>query len=217
MYCRKCGCDLGNTQRDICPACAQRAEDQNVAPATDGLLSKRLLFIGGVLAVCLSAYFVQSLLCSHSGCFYPRVGGGKYCRQHTCMYRGCTNYASGGYCFLHDQDATDDDGDSGSNDTITGGTLGQNNALSRARSYLNLDSGFSQEGLIDQLEFEGFTESEAEWAVERCGANWNEQAEIKARRYLDMGGFSRKRLSDQLEFEGFTSSQIAYALDAVGY
>ena len=75
---------------------------------------------------------------------------------------------------------------------------------------------FSASGLKDQLEYEGYTSSEAEYAVEHCGADWNEQAKLKAKEYLDVMSFSRSGLIDQLEYEGFSYSQASAAATAVG-
>ena len=94
-------------------------------------------------------------------------------------------------------------------------TRGEQNALNRANDYLEFMS-FSRSGLIDQLEFEGYTTSEAEYAVDNCGADWDEQAVLKAEEYLDFMSFSRSGLIDQLEFEGFTYDQASAAATAVG-
>ena len=61
----------------------------------------------------------------------------------------------------------------------SGITNGQKNALDRAKSYLRY-SAFSREGLIGQLEFEDFSHQDAVYAVDHCGANWNEQARCRA-------------------------------------
>jgi len=50
----------------------------------------------------------------------------------------------------------------------SGGTTSQNQALQKARSYLNA-MAFSYEGLIDQLEYEGFTYSQAVYGVNAVG------------------------------------------------
>ena len=94
-------------------------------------------------------------------------------------------------------------------------TRGEQNALNRANDYLEFMS-FSRSGLIDQLEFEGYTTSEAEYAADNCGADWDEQAVLKAEEYLDFMSFSRSGLIDQLEFEGFTYDQASAAATAVG-
>jgi len=95
-------------------------------------------------------------------------------------------------------------------------TIGEKNALSKALSYLKY-SAFSYSGLIDQLEFEGYTYEEAKYGVDNCEADWNEQAALKAQSYLDYSAFSREGLIDQLEFEGFTKAQAEYGVQVVGY
>lgn len=95
-------------------------------------------------------------------------------------------------------------------------TLGMENALESAFAYLD-SSSFSKSGLIKQLKFEGYSQSEAEYAVSQCGANWNEQAAKTAQSYLDSSNFSRSGLLKQLEFEGFSYSQALYGVEAVGY
>lgn len=89
---------------------------------------------------------------------------------------------------------------------------GMRNALQSAKDYLDAMS-FSRKGLIEQLEYEGYSSSEAEYAVEHCGADWSEQACDMARDYLEVMAFSRSSLIEQLEFEGFTHSQAVYGVD----
>ncbi len=89
------------------------------------------------------------------------------------------------------------------------------NAMSRADSYLR-SSAFSHDGLVDQLEYEGFSHSDAVYAADNCGANWNEQALKKAKSYLNSSAFSKSGLTEQLEYEGFTSSQAKYGVDNCG-
>lgn len=95
-------------------------------------------------------------------------------------------------------------------------TLGQKNALASAHSYLNYTS-FSYSGLIKQLEFSGFTNDEAVYAADNCGADWNEQAAKSAKQYLDYTSFSREGLISQLEYSGFTHEQAEYGVSSVGY
>jgi hypothetical protein len=92
-------------------------------------------------------------------------------------------------------------------------TPGESNARESASSYLNF-SNFSRTGLIDQLEFEGFTPAEAEYGVDAVGADWNEQAAGSAESYLDFSAFSRSGLVDQLEFEGFTAAEAEFGVAA---
>lgn len=98
----------------------------------------------------------------------------------------------------------------------TGATLGQKNALSKAGTYLKI-MAFSYQGLMDQLIYEGFSEDEAKYAADNCGADWYEQAAKKAKSYLEFMSFSKSGLIDQLEFEGFTNDQATYGAEAVGY
>lgn len=95
-------------------------------------------------------------------------------------------------------------------------TFGEQNALKKAHSYLN-SMAFSYTGLIKQLQFEGFSKSEATYGADNCGANWNEQAAKKAQSYINAMSFSKSGLIKQLEFEGFTKSQAQYGAKAVGY
>ncbi|MBQ9802366.1 MAG: Ltp family lipoprotein [Clostridia bacterium] len=103
----------------------------------------------------------------------------------------------------------DDDGDDDDDD---GTTMGERMALETAKNYLRT-MGFSKQGLIEQLEFEGYTTSEATYAVEHCGANWKEQAVKVAKNYLSMMSFSKQGLIEQLEFEGFTEEEAAYGVE----
>ena len=53
--------------------------------------------------------------------------------------------------------------------------------------------------------------------VNNCGADWKEQAVLKAQSYLDVMPFSREGLIDQLEYEGFTHNEAVYGVDHSGY
>ena len=95
-------------------------------------------------------------------------------------------------------------------------TIGEKNALSKAKSYLKY-SAFSKEGLIEQLEYEGYSHEEAVYGVDNSEADWNKQAVLKAKAYLEYSAFSREGLIEQLEYEGFTKEQAEYGVEAVGY
>lgn len=94
-------------------------------------------------------------------------------------------------------------------------TIGQKNALRSAKNYLDV-MAFSYSGLIKQLEFEKYSHSDAVYAADNCGANWNEQAVKSAKNYLDVMSFSRDGLIDQLKFEGFTHEQAVYGVEQNG-
>jgi hypothetical protein len=104
-----------------------------------------------------------------------------------------------------------------------GPTASQQQALDAAQSYLNLGSGFSRQGLIDQLDSQygnKFSVADATWAVDHSGADWNAQAVMAAKGYMALGtGFSRASLIDQLTSaygSKFTYAQASYAADQVG-
>ena len=94
-------------------------------------------------------------------------------------------------------------------------TKSQQNACKAAQSYLKSQS-FSYSGLIKQLEFEKYSNEDATFAVDHCGADWNEQAAKTAQSYLKTMSFSRGELIDQLVFEGFSTEQAEYGVNSVG-
>jgi len=80
------------------------------------------------------------------------------------------------------------------------------------------DDGFRcYYGLIDQLEYEGFTTEQATYGADNCGADWYEQAALSAKEYLDFNSFSREGLIDQLVYVGFTQDQAVYGVTQNGY
>ncbi|MDG2210968.1 MAG: Ltp family lipoprotein [Acidimicrobiales bacterium] len=95
------------------------------------------------------------------------------------------------------------------------GTVSQQQAAQSAQDYLNYSS-FSRSGLIDQLEYEGFSTADATYGVDAQNADWNAQAAQSAQDYLNYSSFSRSGLIDQLMFEGFTREQAIYGVNAVG-
>ena len=94
-------------------------------------------------------------------------------------------------------------------------SFGQANALVSAKNYLSF-THFSYEGLRDQLEYEGFTADECQYAIDNCDADWNEQALGDAKDYLDSSAFSYEGLRQQLDYEEFTAEQCQYAIDNCG-
>jgi hypothetical protein len=76
----------------------------------------------------------------------------------------------------------------------------QNNAVRAANQYINM-TGFSRDGLINQLSSDagdGFEISDATVAVDSLNIDWNQQAVKSAKQYLNMMGFSCKGLIEQL-------------------
>lgn len=96
-----------------------------------------------------------------------------------------------------------------------GATLGEKNAAGSAIQYLNF-TAFSYDGLVQQLEFEGYSHEEAIYGVDNSGADWYEQAVLSAKNYLDFTAFSYKGLIQQLEYEGFTNDEAVHGADSCG-
>ena len=94
-------------------------------------------------------------------------------------------------------------------------TVNQKNARQKAEQYLDY-SAFSRQGLIEQLEYEGFSNTDAEYGTDAINADWREQAALKAKEYLDYSSFSRQGLIDQLVYEGFTQKQAEYGVSTTG-
>ena len=96
-------------------------------------------------------------------------------------------------------------------------------AIASAQSYLDLGSGFSYQSLLSQLTSNygnGFSASDAKFAISYLKPDWNAQAVEAAHGYLKLGtGFSRSSLIQQLTSSygnGFTQSQAEYAVSKTG-
>ena len=94
-------------------------------------------------------------------------------------------------------------------------TAGQAQARQSAEAYLDY-SAFSRKGLIEQLEYEGFSTKDATYGTDAQDANWNDQAALSAKQYLDMSSFSRQGLIEQLQYEGYTVEQATFGVTKVG-
>lgn len=89
------------------------------------------------------------------------------------------------------------------------------NAVRSAKAYLQT-SGFSAQGLVGQLKYEGYSTSDAQYGVRHSGANWYRQAVRVAKAYLQTGPFSRSGLIHQLVYEKFTYAQAVYGVRKTG-
>ena len=98
---------------------------------------------------------------------------------------------------------------------FAGGTEAQQDAMASAVDYIN-QMAFSRDWLIAQLVADGVDSNDAAWAVDHCGADWNEQAYKKAEEYLKLTSFNHKDMVDQLLFEGFTADQAEYGATKAG-
>ena len=101
-------------------------------------------------------------------------------------------------------------------------SVAEQQAVESAQSYLNLGSGFSAESLLNQLTSSagsGFTNANAEFAINYLKPDWDAQAVEAAKGYLNLGGFSHDSLIQQLTSnygDGFTLAQAEYAVAKVG-
>jgi hypothetical protein len=95
-------------------------------------------------------------------------------------------------------------------------------AVEAAKGYLTMGTGFSEQGLLSQLTSSagsGFTQAQAEYAINNLHPDWNAQAVEAAKGYMQIGGFSRASLIEQLTSSfgsGFTEAQAEYAANKVG-
>lgn len=97
----------------------------------------------------------------------------------------------------------------------TGETAAQSNARRAAENYLDV-MAFSRSGLIEQLQYEGYSKGDATYAVDALSVDWKEQAAKKAQEYLNTMPFSRSSLLDQLMFEGFSTAEAQYGVSQSG-
>jgi len=86
-------------------------------------------------------------------------------------------------------------------------------ALNRALGFIeDEDDGYSYIGLIDILEFAGYSHEDAVYAADNCGADWNQEAVESAENYLSFLDFSSKEdLIEFLTIGGYTTEQAEYA------
>lgn len=91
-------------------------------------------------------------------------------------------------------------------------TIGEQNALTKAIAYIN-SSDFSETKLRSQLEFEGFTTEEIDYAMDIVPADYDLEASNRAYIYYTTQNLSKERIRTQLEYEGYTEDQINYAIN----
>lgn len=96
---------------------------------------------------------------------------------------------------------------------VSSATLGEQNALKSAKSYMNYSS-FSRQGLIEQLEYEGYTHEEAVFGADNGQFDWKEAAAQSAQSYMKYSGFSYQGLLDQLLYEGYTQEEAIYGVES---
>jgi len=98
--------------------------------------------------------------------------------------------------------------------------LAVRNAIRSAQQYLDLGSGFSRLGLIAQLSSSavGFPQDVATQAVDSLNEDWNAQAVLAAKDYMNLEAFSCSGLVGQLSSSAvqFTLTEAQYGAKQVG-
>lgn len=101
-------------------------------------------------------------------------------------------------------------------------TASQQQAVQAAQGYLSDGAGFSAESLDQQLTSSagnGFSQADAQFAINYLNPNWDAQALDAAQGYMSDGeGFSASSLTQQLTStygNGFTNAQATYAVNKV--
>ena len=97
-----------------------------------------------------------------------------------------------------------------------GAGIPQEAALQAAKQRL-AQKPCSYQGLVRHLQAEGFSLSNAAYAADHCGADWDRQAVRCVRLYLSERPFPLRRLIERMMKEGFTEAQARYGASKNGY
>ena len=200
VKCPECGRENVSSTAKSCPGCGynikayyEEEQQKEVVSTTVASTNKiNVKAIIGVAVACIVIFCIYyfSTRCAFDGCTEKRTENSKYCEYHS-----LSNSYGSSYDYVP--------------------KTGNAGAKEKAESYLN-SSAFSYTGLIHQLEYEGFSESEAKYGADNCGANWKNQALKKTKSYLNSSAFSYSGLQHQLEYEGFTQDEVKYGVDNCG-
>ncbi len=99
-------------------------------------------------------------------------------------------------------------------------SLEEQHAVRTAKDYLSCEHlSYSRKGLLEQLEYEGYSAAASELAVDSLVVDWKEQAAKSAKHYMSCEylTFSPKGLIEQLEYNGYTPEEAQYGAKSVGY
>lgn len=110
--------------------------------------------------------------------------------------------------------SSDDDTSSSFTDDYSALDYESQNCYDQAMSYLDF-MAFSRNGLIQQLQYEGYTDnaiSNALDLLEKYYVSWDTEAVKKAQEYMETFSFSQQRLYEQLIHDGFTEEQANYGV-----
>lgn len=207
IKCPECGRENVSEHAYNCPNCGYPINPNVIKPNTSETvintskktnMQKRIIVFAfiSIIIFLLCFAFYKASRCKYPGCHNSRLKSEDYCSKH--YYKKTNSYSN--YSSIY---------------TTENITTGNEGAVNKAKSYLK-HTAFSYSGLIDQLEYEGFSHSEATYGADHCNADWDEQAVSSAKSYLSHTAFSYSGLIDQLEYEGFTESQAQHGADKCG-
>lgn len=81
--------------------------------------------------------------------------------------------------------------------------------IKKTKLYLDT-SAFSYDGLVSQLQYEGYSEKEAKDAIDSISVDWKKQSLKYAESYLKSSSFSFNGLQEQLIYSGFSEDEAWY-------
>jgi hypothetical protein len=180
VKCRFCGADVEPLPVEVRPALAP-SKPRNRAGT---------IIIGTIVGLVALAFLIQM---ADVASVSDQSGGG----SSSSRTAPATSTAAPGAAGAAAANATATSSGSATSGNLT---AAQRNAVRSANSYLQL-SGFSRQGLIDQLSSEygeKFSVGDATVAVDSLSIDWNTQAARSAASYLKLSGFSCQGLIDQL-------------------
>ncbi len=178
MKCKKCGNEFDG---NFCPACGTPADDKTVVSQTPVRAKKKHGCLTVVLVVVV-VFFILAAIGSQGG-------------SDTASSQTSTSSQSQD---VQPSASSDVQATAEAEPAPTATPAVQ---VSNMQAYLTAVSyiktmPFSASGLVDQLEYEGFTEAEAQEAVDALDVDWNEQALLDAQQYLETSAFSHTGLID---------------------
>ena len=113
---------------------------------------------------------------------------------------------------------TDSDSDPQEGGDTRPATTGERNALDKARSlYRSTIVYYSEQGMRDSLvDFYGFTEAEAKYAIAHLDADWQSQADKQAKRYLKQHIGPEGLVYQLTTFHDYPEDQARKAVEHLG-
>lgn len=87
-------------------------------------------------------------------------------------------------------------------------------ALGSATRFNN-HTGYSKQGLLDQLLYQGYSYEAAWYAVDNVAADWYLNARRSAEGYVLYSGYSKVGLHQQLLYEGYLPEEATYGVETV--